>query len=170
MPRPITSQVCAPSISSHTRTQRVQRMQRLWSCTKRSCVASTVQLGIAVRQVHVRHAQLLRHAPAVRSGRWTRRPSRRGCARRRAAPRSAAVLLQPLGVGGTSMPSATRVTQAGKSLGVPLTSTRHSRQAPMSVRPSRWQSVGMSIPFSRATSRIGLVVAGADSPCRRSSA
>src|SRR5437899_1601961 len=29
MPRPITSQVCAPSISSQTRTQRVHRMQRL---------------------------------------------------------------------------------------------------------------------------------------------
>ena len=29
MPRPITSHVCAPSISSQTRTQRVHRMQRL---------------------------------------------------------------------------------------------------------------------------------------------
>jgi hypothetical protein len=29
MPREVTSQTCAPSISAHTRTQRVQRMQRL---------------------------------------------------------------------------------------------------------------------------------------------
>ena len=36
MPRAMTSQVCAPSISSQTRTQRVHRMQRLWSTTKRS--------------------------------------------------------------------------------------------------------------------------------------
>ena len=35
-----------------------------------------------------------------------------------------------------------RSTQAGSSSGVPLTSTRHSRQAPTSDRPSRWQSVG----------------------------
>src|SRR5581483_10495530 len=43
VPRPMTSQVCAPSTSSQTRTQRVQRMQRLWSITKRSCDASTVR-------------------------------------------------------------------------------------------------------------------------------
>ena len=35
-PRPETSQVCAPSTSSQTRTQRVHRMQRLWSRPKRS--------------------------------------------------------------------------------------------------------------------------------------
>ena len=45
VPRPITSQVWAPSTSSQTRTQRVQRMQRLWSMPKRSWVASTVALG-----------------------------------------------------------------------------------------------------------------------------
>jgi len=36
VPRPITSQVWAPSISSQTRTQRVQSTQRLWSMPKRS--------------------------------------------------------------------------------------------------------------------------------------
>ena len=46
MPRPITSQMCAPSISAQTRTQRVQRMQRLWSRVKRSCEASTVSPGL----------------------------------------------------------------------------------------------------------------------------
>ena len=54
----------------------------------------------------------------------------------------------------TSMPSATRVTQAGSSLLMPFTSTRHSRQAPTVRRPGRWHSVGMEMPFSRATSRI----------------
>ena len=44
-PRPITSQVWAPSISAHTRTQRVHRMQRLWSITKRSWLASTPTSG-----------------------------------------------------------------------------------------------------------------------------
>ena len=33
MPRELTSQTCAPSTSAQTRTQRVQRMQRLWSST-----------------------------------------------------------------------------------------------------------------------------------------
>ena len=35
MPRASTSHTCAPSTSAHTRTQRVHRMQRLWSSTKR---------------------------------------------------------------------------------------------------------------------------------------
>ena len=45
VPRPATSQVCAPSISSQTRTQRVQRMQRLWSMPNRSWLMSTSQDG-----------------------------------------------------------------------------------------------------------------------------
>ena len=45
MPRPMTSQVWAPSISSQTRTQRVHRMQRLWSTANRSWVASMRSLG-----------------------------------------------------------------------------------------------------------------------------
>ncbi len=49
-PRPIMSHVWAPSISSHTRTQRVHRMQRLWSRMKRSWVASTSQVGVQRRQ------------------------------------------------------------------------------------------------------------------------
>ena len=61
MPRPLTSLVWAPSISSQTRTQRVQRMQRLWSRRKRSCELSTLQVGIAVRQVDVVDAELLGH-------------------------------------------------------------------------------------------------------------
>ena len=60
MPRPITSQVCAPSISSHTRTQRVHRMQRLWSTMKRSMRAIHLHLGIAVGIVDVRDLQALR--------------------------------------------------------------------------------------------------------------
>ena len=84
-PRPMTSQVCAPSISSQTRTQRVQRMQRLWSTTKRSCEASTGSSRVVVREVDVGHAELAAPASAARSGRWRRRPSRRDCARRRAA-------------------------------------------------------------------------------------
>ena len=45
VPRPATSQVCAPSISSQARTQRVQRMQRLWSTPNRSWLRSTSQSG-----------------------------------------------------------------------------------------------------------------------------
>src|SRR5262249_52469289 len=44
-PRPETSQVWAPSNSSHARTQRVQRMQRLWSIPNRSWLASTSRRG-----------------------------------------------------------------------------------------------------------------------------
>ncbi len=54
----------------------------------------------------------------------------------------------------TSMPSKTVVTQAGNSLLLPLISTTHRRHAPTSLRPSRWQRVGMSMSFSRATSRM----------------
>ncbi len=39
------SQVCAPSTSPQTLTQRWQRTQRLWSFTKRSCEASTGSFG-----------------------------------------------------------------------------------------------------------------------------
>ncbi len=48
----------------------------------------------------------------------------------------------------TSIPSAILVMQAAASLGEPAISTMHSRQAPRSWIPSRWQRVGMSIPFS----------------------
>src|SRR5450631_2130160 len=41
VPRPQTSQVCAPSTSSQTRTHRVHRMHRLWSMPKRSWLVST---------------------------------------------------------------------------------------------------------------------------------
>jgi hypothetical protein len=51
MPRPITS-THAPSISAQTRTQRVQRMQRLWSMVKRSCDVYA-QFGIAVGKTDV---------------------------------------------------------------------------------------------------------------------
>ena len=50
MPRAEMSQTCAPSISSHTRTQREHRMQRLWSSTKRGCDMSTGRRGIIVRE------------------------------------------------------------------------------------------------------------------------
>ena len=65
-----------------------------------------------------------------------------------------AVLVQALAVVLTSMPSATLVVQAGRSLSMPATSTMQSRQAPMSQRPSRWQRVGIVIPASVAAWRI----------------
>ena len=46
--------------------------------------------GSLVVEAHVVHADVRRPGPAARSGRWPRRPSRRGCARRRAARRSSA--------------------------------------------------------------------------------
>ena len=61
------------------------------------------------------------------------------------------------------MPSSTAVTQAGSSLPEAPTSTTHSRQAPTSLRPSRWHRVGMSMPFSAATSRIDWPAAPATS-------
>src|ERR1039457_3313832 len=45
MPREVRSQTCAPSSSAQTRTQRVQRMQRLCSSTKRGCDMSMDNLG-----------------------------------------------------------------------------------------------------------------------------
>ena len=55
-----------------------------------------------------------RPGPAARSGRWRRRPSRRGCARRTAARRSCGDIRAAGRVSvWTSMPSATGVTQAG---------------------------------------------------------
>ena len=54
----------------------------------------------------------------------------------------------------TSMPSATLVTQAGRSLLDPFTSVRHMRHAPTLLRPCKWQSVGMLIPASKAASRM----------------
>src|ERR1019366_8435395 len=47
MPRELTSHTCAPSTSAHTRTQRVHRMHRLWSSTKRGCDTSAVSFGYA---------------------------------------------------------------------------------------------------------------------------
>src|SRR4051812_46559265 len=46
--------------------------------------------------------------------------------------------------------SAASVTQAGTSLGLPSTSTRHKRQAAASDSPSRWHSVGIQTPASPA--------------------
>src|SRR6266498_5228113 len=44
-PRPETFFVPAPSICQHTRTQRVQSTQRLWSMPNSACVLSTFHLG-----------------------------------------------------------------------------------------------------------------------------
>ena len=44
-PRPETFLVPAPSMCQQTRTQRVQRMQRLWSMPKSGWVLSTPHLG-----------------------------------------------------------------------------------------------------------------------------
>ena len=38
----------------------------------------------------------------------------------------------------------------------------HRRQPPRSLKPSRWQRVGMSIPCSRMTDSSGLPFLGAD--------
>ena len=44
-PRPAMFRVPAPSMCQQTRTQRVQRMQRLWSMPKSACVLSTFHFG-----------------------------------------------------------------------------------------------------------------------------
>lgn len=53
-----------------------------------------------------------------------------------------------------SIPSATWVTQDGKSRFVPLISTKQNRQAPTSVTPSKWHKVGMRILVSFAAFKI----------------
>ena len=85
MPRPITSQVCAPSISSHTRTQRVHSTQRLWSSTKRGATRPLAAWGTGTGSGRWSHPAWWPD-PAARSGRSPRRRRRRGSARRRAAP------------------------------------------------------------------------------------
>ncbi len=59
-PRCITSHVCAPSISSQTRTQRRHRMQRLWSRVNRRWRRVDVHLGADPRQLEVVDALLVR--------------------------------------------------------------------------------------------------------------
>lgn len=69
---------------------------------------------------------------------FERRSSRCDCARRRA---NSSVIRRSSFSSGvcvrTSMPSVTFVTQAGNSLLLPTTSTRHMRHAPTGIRPSR---------------------------------
>ena len=69
VPRPFTSQVCAPSTSSQTRTQRWQSTQRLLSRAKRGCEASISRAGHLVGEAHVVHthrvAEVLQLAVAV---------------------------------------------------------------------------------------------------------
>ena len=57
-PRCMTSQVWAPSISSQTRTQRRQRMQRLWSIAKNLWLASMSTLGLIRGEVEVGQLQV----------------------------------------------------------------------------------------------------------------
>jgi hypothetical protein len=46
----------------------------------------------------------------------------------------------------TTIPSATRVAQAGSGRGAPSTSTTHMRQPPYGSSFESWQSVGMNVP------------------------
>ena len=116
---------------SQTRTQRVQRMQRLWSMPKRRWLASTSQVGSGIEAdvVHPERGQLLQLAVAVGDADRADvvafgEEQFHECPAVLLASRSVFVL--------TSMPSSTFVMQAGSSLPIPCTSTRQSRQAPMS--------------------------------------
>ena len=51
----------------------------------------------------------------------------------------------------TDMPLCAGVVQAGSRRPTPATSTRHIRQEPGELRPSRWQSEGIVRPFACAT-------------------
>ena len=46
----------------------------------------------------------------------------------------------------TTIPSVTRVAQAGTGRGAPSTSTMHMRQPPYGSSLSSWQSVGTNVP------------------------
>ncbi len=50
----------------------------------------------------------------------------------------------------TTIPSATRVAQAGSGRGAPSTSTTHIRQPPYGSSFESWQSVGMNVPCRAA--------------------
>jgi len=90
-------------------------------------------------------------AHSVRSRRTRRR---HGCARRRALEDHAPVLLQALAVRGHHHASATFVTQAGRSLWMPATSTRQSRHAPTSMTPRGGRAWGWGCrPPSRRRAR-----------------
>ena len=135
-PRCMTSQVCAPSISSQTRTQRRHRMQRLWSRVNRRCVASTSTLGLIrgrskwVTCSVVRHvlqlAVVVGHADGTDVVALEEDHLRRRRGGTPGARSSCAV---------TSMPSVIWVTQAAARRGEPAISTTHRRQAPRSWMP-----------------------------------
>ena len=119
MPRPMTSQVCAPSISSQTRTQRVQRMQRLWSSGKQ--VVRGVDAALRDSGRAARRGSCPGSAPCACSSQWPLETQTEQMWLRSAKSSSsdhAAVLLQPLGLA-SSPPCPRRrvVTQAGSSLG-----------------------------------------------------
>ena len=116
------------------------------------------------RQLEVGEPEGLRPGPGARSGCWPRTPSRCGCAPRTASPRSCAGS-RPAARSGRSppCPPRPRSRRPAGACPTPPTSTTHRRQAPTSLRPSRWHRVGMSMPFSAATSRIDWPAAPATS-------
>jgi hypothetical protein len=129
-------------------------MQRLWSITNRSWLASTPTNGSRpVSSKWVRpsvwawdcSSQLLfaTHTEQM----WLRSTKSISMIVRRWSSRRAERVT-------TSMPSVTSVTHAATGRFAPATSTQHSRQAATSESPSRWHSVGISMAFSRATWRI----------------
>ena len=141
--------LCARALDlPQTRTQRVQRMQRLWSMPNRSWLMSTGHLGKQVVETHVVHAlphgqvwssqlPLATHTAAhvVALG-----EEQLDVIRRYLRSRSVLVVHpHPL----EDLRGARR-----QELGDAGTSTRHIRQAPTSETPSRWQSVGIEIPAS----------------------
>ena len=121
---------------------------------KRSCEASTEDLGIEICKSDMRHPLLLSKAleltmPVGNTDRADMIPLRK-----KQFENHESIFAQSLGVRLTSIPSATLVTQAGNNLLEPATSTRHRRHAPTSLKPSKRQRVGISIPASVAASKI----------------
>ena len=113
------------------------------------CEASICERGCLVGEAHVVHARPRSPAPAARSGRWPRRPRRRGCARRRAAPRSCGGSCCSRSELGGDDHALLDLRHAG---GLAASSSPRSRPGTAGRRrrrrgPSRWQRRGMGTPL-----------------------
>ena len=79
MPRPITSHVCAPSISSQTRTHRVHKNATIMINYKTIMRGINLFFRISIRKVNVRDAQLLCHGLQFAMTIQNTSPNRCGC-------------------------------------------------------------------------------------------
>ena len=151
----MTPQVWAPSISSQTRTQRMHMMQRLWSIENSGWLASIATEGLMTGSSKWSMPQLLGQVLQLAVVVGDAHRADVVALQEQHLDDRAAVLGELLGVGRDLHAFGHDGRAGGHELvRCPAISTMHSRHAPMSDRPSRWHIVGMSMPFSLATSRM----------------